>query len=95
MPKEIVLKWSPFWVQIFNLSLKSRTKETGWVIGSKLGEVLEVDVLEFRIQWGTCLRVRVRIDVTKRLIWGKKLTIEGGESQWIKFKCERLPNFCY
>lgn len=22
-PKEIVLKWSPFWVQIFNLPLKS------------------------------------------------------------------------
>ena len=28
-PKEIVLKWSPFWVQIFNLPLKSRKKETG------------------------------------------------------------------
>ena len=27
-PKEIVLKWSPFWVQIFNLPLKSRKKET-------------------------------------------------------------------
>lgn len=45
-PREIDLKWSPFWVQMFNLPLKSRTTETGEVIGSKLGTVLEVDVSE-------------------------------------------------
>ena len=28
-PKEIILKWSPFWIQIFNLPLKSRIKEMG------------------------------------------------------------------
>lgn len=43
-PKDIVLKWSPLWVQIFNLPLRSRTKETGWTIRLKLGEVLKVDV---------------------------------------------------
>ena len=26
---------------------------------------------------------------------GKKVTIEGGESQWIQLRYERLPNFCY
>lgn len=26
---------------------------------------------------------------------GKKLTIEDGESRWINFKYERLPNFYY
>ena len=40
--KEIELKWSPFWVHIFNLPLNCRTKEIGWAIGSKLGEVLDV-----------------------------------------------------
>lgn len=49
-PREIKLKWSPFWVQMFNLPLKSRTRETGVAIGSKLGEVLEVDVLESGVQ---------------------------------------------
>lgn len=39
-PKEISLTRSPFWVQIHNLLLKSRTRETGWAIGGKLGEVL-------------------------------------------------------
>ena len=28
-PKEMEVKWSPFWIQIFNLPLMSRTKEMG------------------------------------------------------------------
>lgn len=64
--------------------------ETGWTIGSKLEEVMEVDVPESKVQWGKCLRVWVQINVTKRLIKGKKITIEGGESRWINFKYERL-----
>ena len=43
-PKEMEVKWSPFWIQIFNLPLMSRTKETGGVIGSFLGDDMEVDV---------------------------------------------------
>ena len=46
VPKKIDLKWSTFRVQVSNLPLKSRTKETGMVIGSKLGKVLDVDVPE-------------------------------------------------
>ena len=84
--KEIELKWAPFWVQIYNLPLKSRTKEMGWTIGSSLGSVLDVVVLESGVQWGKCLRVRVHIDITKRLVRGKKITIEGGESKWVIFK---------
>ena len=45
-PKEMEVKWSPLWVHIFNLPFMSRTKETGWVIGSFLGDVMEVNVLD-------------------------------------------------
>ena len=58
-PKEIELKWSPFWIQMFILPLKSRTGETGIIIGSKLREVLDVDIPESGVQWGKCLRVRI------------------------------------
>nr|POE69162.1 uncharacterized protein CFP56_74507 [Quercus suber] len=95
VPKEIVLKWSPFWVQIYNLPLKSMTRETGLEIGAKLGLVLDIDVPEKGVQWGKFLRVRVRFDVTKKLVRGKRISIEGGESRWVFFKYERLPNFCY
>ncbi|KAL0011343.1 hypothetical protein SO802_006451 [Lithocarpus litseifolius] len=89
------MKWSPFWVQIFNLPLNYRTKEIGWAIGSKLGEVMEVDVSDVGVQWGRSLRVRVRLDVTKNLVRGKKIIVEGGECKWVNLKYERLPNFCY
>lgn len=37
----------------------------------------------------------MRTDVTKRLVWGKKINIEEGEGRWVQFKYERLPNFYY
>ena len=56
---------------------------------------MEVDAPNFDMNWGKCLRVRVMINVTKKLIRGKKITIEGGESRWVQLKFERLLNFCY
>ena len=94
-PKEVDIRWAPFWIQIYNLPLNCRTKEIGLAIGARMGEVLEIDVQESGVHWGTCLRVRVRIDVTKKLVRGKKITVEGGDSRWVNFKYERLPNFCY
>ena len=94
-PKEIEIKWAPFWVQIFNLPLNCRTREIGWAIRAKLGEVMEVDIQDSRVQWGRCQRVRVRLNVAKKLVRGKKITVEGGESRWVNFKYERLSNFYY
>ena len=37
----------------------------------------------------------MKIDVTKKLVRGKKVKIEGGEQRWISFRYERLPNFSY
>ncbi|KAK9994125.1 hypothetical protein SO802_023828 [Lithocarpus litseifolius] len=95
VPKEITIKWTPFWVQIYSLPLKSMTRESGMEIGAKLGRVLDVDVPEKGVHWGKFLRVRVQIDAMKKLVRGKRVTIEGGESRWVLFKYERLPNFCY
>ena len=64
--KDMVLKWSPFWLQIYNLPLKSRTRDTGKAIGASLGQVLDVDMEDNGVQWGRCLRVRVEIDVIRK-----------------------------
>ena len=64
-------------------------------IGASLGEVLEVDVADSGVQWGICLRVRVSLDVSRKLIRGKRIRGEEGEDWWVRFKYERLPNFCY
>ena len=54
-----------------------------------------MDVPDSRVQWGRFLRVRVRLDVSKRLVHGKNTTVEGGKYQWVNFKYKRLPNFYY
>lgn len=64
-------------------------------IGAKIGMVLDIDVHEKGVQWGKFLTVRIRFDATKKLVKGKRVTIEGRESRWVFFKYERLPNFCY
>ena len=64
-------------------------------IGASLGEVLEVDVADTRVQWGKCLWVRVSLDVSRKLIRGKRIHGEEGVDWWVLFKYERLPNFCY
>lgn len=89
------MKWTSFLVQIYNLPLKSMTRETGMEIGVKIGMVLDVDVLGKGVQWGEFLQVWIRFDATKKLIKGKRVIIEGGESKWVFFRYERLPNFCY
>lgn len=46
VPKEITIKWNPFWVQIYNLPLKCMTRESSMEIGAKLGKVLGVNMPE-------------------------------------------------
>ena len=57
-------------------------------IGAKIGMMLDIDVLEKEVQWGKFLRVTIHFDATKKLVRGKRVTIEGGESRWIFFKYE-------
>nr|POE84878.1 uncharacterized protein CFP56_61283 [Quercus suber] len=95
VPKEISLKCSSFWIQIYNLPLICMISGSGHKIRSTIWEVIEVDMLDKGVQWGMYLRVRVSIDTTKKLVRGKTISIEGGEGRWMFFKYEQLPNFCY
>ena len=47
------------------------------------------------VQWGKCLRVHVSLDVSRKLIRGKRIHGEKAVDWWVLFKYERLPNFCY
>ena len=88
VPKEISLKWSLFWIQIYNLPLKCITSGSGFEIGAKIREVMEVDVPEKGVQWGKYLRVWVNFNTSKKLVRGKKVCIEDGNGRWVYFKYE-------
>ena len=65
------------------------------MIDNKLREVLDVDVPDKGVQWGRCLKARMKIDITKKLFRGKKITVENDEQCWVYFRYERLLNFFY
>lgn len=47
------------------------------------------------VVWNEFMRVRVRLDVTKPLVRGKRIKIESFEWVWVRFGYEKLPDYCY
>ncbi|KAF5459069.1 hypothetical protein F2P56_023057 [Juglans regia] len=92
--KEMSFQYKPFWVQCHDLPFAGMNANTGLKLGQLVGEVLEVDTDSSGICWGSCLRIKAMIDITKPLTRGRFLTL-GKSKFWISFKFERLSNFCY
>ena len=84
-----------FLVQIHDLPERRMTKETGVRTGCILREVERVNVPTTGILLGKCIRVRVKIDITKPLCHGRFVKFGGSNSCWVSFHYEQLPIFCY
>lgn len=87
---------SPFWVQIHGLPLGQMNKKNGEAIASLLGKLdfsgmKAYDTSTFK----DYLRLRVIIDITKPLKKGFFLKRKEKEDLWVRFKYERLSDFCY
>lgn len=90
-PLEIPFEKAAFWVRMFNLPLACMGQTVGFQIGSTMGMVEEV---ETDIGWGKYLRVRVKMDLTKPIPRGRRITLLGN-TVWVPFQFERLPHFCF
>ena len=93
--EDLSFNFVDFWVQIHNLSILSMKKNVIESLGSGIGEVLKVSELEDETGNGQCMRVRVRLDISKPLCRGRKLGQVKGVEGWVSFEYERMPNFCY
>ncbi|XP_050263948.1 uncharacterized protein LOC126708186 [Quercus robur] len=86
----------PLWVQIHGLPIEYMSKENAEEIGALVGEVLEVD---FTGSGGVCmskfLRVKVEIKVEDPLLSGFFLDRNTQPNLWIRFKYERIAEFCF
>ena len=67
----------------------------GNYIANEIGVPLLVDAPKSGLAWGPFLRIRVDVDITKLLMRGKMIQIEGMEKGWVHFKYERPPIYCY
>lgn len=94
--EELDFSSSPFWVQVHGLPLGQMNNKNGSVIASMIGqEVVQGNTSFSSARFQGYLRLRVIIDITKPLKKGFFLKREGKEDLWIKFKYERLSDFCY
>jgi hypothetical protein len=69
-------------------------QEIGRQIGAAIGEVEMVDTDEEGAAWGEFLRARIKVDLTKPLLRGRRLKVQG-KSIWARFQYEQLPRFCF
>jgi hypothetical protein len=93
-PSQLAFDHSPFWIQAHDMPLICMNKEVGTKMGKSLGELIEVDVAGDGMGWGSYLRLRVNIDLTKPLDRGRALNL-AGKTSWVEFKYEKLPLFCF
>ena len=84
-----------FWVQIYNLPIGRMKREFAMALGSAVGEVEQVAESEEEKGYEGCMRIRVKVDISKPLCRGRKARLASGRETWISFKYERLPIFCY
>lgn len=83
-----------FWVRMYNLPLACTSTDIGFRIGSSVGVVEDVDVVDDGVDWGEFLRVRICVDLSKPLTRGRMLKLMNN-SVWVAFQYEKLPKFCF
>lgn len=93
-PANFTFDKAAFWVRMKNLPLACIGKETGRMLGASAGEVEVVDTDGKGVGWGEYLRVKIWMDLSKPLAWGRMLKLQG-KTSWIPFQYERLPKFCF
>ncbi|KAL0285579.1 UNVERIFIED_CONTAM: hypothetical protein Scaly_2814400 [Sesamum calycinum] len=66
-PQEVNLDWAEFYVHVQGLPLSKMSKEMAAFIGNHLGRFIDVDMDSAGHVWGSHMRIRASVDVTKPL----------------------------
>ena len=83
-----------FWIQVHGLPVNRINEKTAYGIGESIGEVSRT-AQSGELFGGNFLRIRVGINITRPLSRGRKVLLGRDREVWVKFKYEKLPNFCY
>lgn len=81
-------------IPLHDISVHFMNKDVVESLCEVLGEV-QKSMKAVDNEGGYFIRVQILIDVTLPLCRGKVITMENGDKNWVSFKYERLPNFCF
>lgn len=93
-PYLIPLTSQAFWVQVKGVPLTFMTRKMGSLIGSHLGTYIVTDQSRKEDRFGSYLRIRVSIDITKPLRRSLLLRLDG-EPLEVAVRYEKIPVTCY
>ena len=91
----VKLESASLWVQIWGAPFDMFSPSVARVVGSRLGEVEEVEQRRNQDAQNFFMRVQVALPISKPLRRGGYLAGSDGERVWVTFKYERLPMFCH
>ncbi|KAL6269664.1 hypothetical protein ACE6H2_026575 [Prunus campanulata] len=96
-PSRIPLHKQEFWIQVRGLPLVFMTAAMGKEIGTALGNFVVTDQSKRNDCYGSYLRIRVGIDISKPLRRCMPVRLPGGQTttQWVDLRYEKLPHTCY
>jgi hypothetical protein len=92
-PSKIPFEKAAFWVRMFNMMLACMGRDVGYQIGSTMGVVEEVETDAEGIGWGTYLRLKVKIDLTKPILRGRHIKLLGKKVSVGEFSIQKAPTF--
>lgn len=94
-PRSVELNKMDLWVQVYDLKAGMMTERIIKEVGNYIGTYVRSCPSNFVGGWRDYLRVRVLVDVLKPLKRRMKVRKAGGEWDWINFKYENVPTFCF
>lgn len=83
------------WVQVYDLPMRFNSECVHKSIGNYVGKFIATDPKNLQGMWRNYIRIKVAIDVRCPLKCKMRIKKSGGEWQWLSFKYERLPTFCF
>lgn len=92
--RDLVFQKPKFWVQGHDIPVCYMTMAVAESICEIIGEV-QKSTKGVNDEGGCFMRVRVEVDVSLTLCCGRLIMLDNGTKHWVKFKYERLPNFCF
>ncbi|KAM1293255.1 hypothetical protein ACFX2H_019942 [Malus domestica] len=93
-PARVQLSYQDFWVQIKGLPICYMTRQMGKLIGNILGVYVLLDQSKKEFQFGSILRIRVRLDVGKPLRRWVSVQLDG-KVVHVDVRYEKLPLTCF
>ena len=91
----IRLEAASLWVQIWEAPFDMVSPQVAKEVGSRLGEVEEVEWRKKKDDFSMFMRVRVASPISKPIRRGGYIAGTDGGKSWFSFKYERLPIFCH